>query len=105
MRFASAAREANGIVWLITADRRVARAENGRITRFYDERDGLPEFPLYFMTGSQLGLVAKDAAGALWLVDLPSMQKELLLKKNAVPPPLEKAEILSTYQDLSLIHI
>ena len=95
----SVAQEANGIVWLITADRRVARAENGRITRFYDERDGLPEIPLCFMTGSRLGLVAKDAAGALWLVDLPSMQKELLLKKNAVPPPLEKAEILSTYQD------
>jgi len=57
------AQEANGIVWLITADGRVARAENGRITRFYDERDGLPEIPLCFMNGSQLGLVAKDADG------------------------------------------
>ncbi len=95
----SVAQEANGIVWLITADGRLARAENGRITRFYDERDGLPEFPLCFMTGSRLGLVAKDAAGALWVVDLPSMKKELLLKKAAVPPPLEKAEISSTYQD------
>ncbi|MGI8642426.1 MAG: ligand-binding sensor domain-containing protein, partial [Pyrinomonadaceae bacterium] len=99
VRYASAAQEANGIVWLITADGRVARAENGRITGFFDERDGLPEFPLYFMTGSQLGLVAKDADGSLWLVDLPSMRKELLLKKAAVPPPLEKAEISSTYQD------
>jgi signal transduction histidine kinase/ligand-binding sensor domain-containing protein len=93
------AQEANGIVWLITADRRLARAENGRITGFFDERDGLPEIPLCFMTGSRLGLVAKDAAGALWMVDLPSMRKELLLKKTSVPPPLEKAEISSTYQD------
>ncbi|MBA4182988.1 MAG: hypothetical protein H0X49_03135, partial [Acidobacteria bacterium] len=99
VRFASAAQEPNGIVWLITADGRLARAENGRITRFFDERDGLPKLPLYFMTGSQLGLVAKDADGSLWLVDLPSMKKELLLKKAAVPPPLEKPEILSTYRD------
>ncbi len=99
VRYASAAQEANGIVWLITADGRLARAENGRITRFFDERDGLPKFPLYFMTGSQLGLVAKDADGALWIIDLPSMQKELLLKKAAVPPPLDKTETLSTYRD------
>jgi signal transduction histidine kinase/ligand-binding sensor domain-containing protein len=98
-KFVSAAQEANGSVWLITADGRVARAENGRITGIFDERDGLPKFPLYFMTGWQLGFVAKDADGSLWLVDLPSMQKELLLKKAAVPPPLERAEIISTYQD------
>lgn len=67
--------------------------------RRFDERDGLPEFPLYFMTGSRLSLIAKAADGSLWLVDLPSMKKELLLKKSAVPPPLDKAAILSTYQD------
>ncbi len=99
VRFVAAAQEPNGIVWLITADGLLAQAENGQITRFFDERDGLPEFPLYFMTGSQLGLVAKDADGSLWLVDLPSMQKELLLKKAAVPPPLDKAEFYSTYRD------
>jgi signal transduction histidine kinase/ligand-binding sensor domain-containing protein len=99
VKFVSAAQEANGIVWLITADGRVARAENGRVTAVFDERDGLPKYPLYFMTGWRLGLVAKDADGSLWLVDLPSMQKELLLKKAAVPPPLERAEIISTYQD------
>jgi ligand-binding sensor domain-containing protein len=95
----SAAQEANGSVWLITADGRLARAENGRVTGVYDERDGLPKYPLYFMTGSQLGLIAKDAGGALWLVDLPSMKKELLLKKGAVPPPLVETEIFSTYRD------
>jgi signal transduction histidine kinase/ligand-binding sensor domain-containing protein len=98
-RFNSVAQEANGTIWLITADRRVARAENGRVTAVFDERDGLPKYPLSFMTGSRLGLVAKDADGSLWLVDLPSMQKELLLKKAAVPPPLERAEISSTYRD------
>ncbi len=98
VRFAST-EEPNGNIWLITADGLLARGENGRITRFFDERDGLPKYPLSFMTGSRLGLVAKDADGSLWLVDLPSMQKELLLKKAAVPPPLERAEILSTYQD------
>lgn len=51
------------------------------------------------MTGTRLALVAKDADGSLWLVDLPSMQKELLLKKAAVPPPLGNAEIYSTYWD------
>jgi hypothetical protein len=90
VRYASAAQEANGNVWLITADGKLARAENGRVTGIYDERDGLPKFPLFFMTGSRLGLIAKDADGSLWLVDLPSMQKELLLKKAAVPPPLER---------------
>ncbi|MGI8542908.1 MAG: ligand-binding sensor domain-containing protein [Aridibacter sp.] len=99
VRFVAAAQEANGIVWLATTDGRVARAENGRITGVFDERDGLPGFPLYFMTGSQFGLIAKDADGSLWLVNLPSMQKELLLKKAAVPPPLEKAAIFSTYRD------
>jgi signal transduction histidine kinase/ligand-binding sensor domain-containing protein len=99
VRFLSVAQEANGCVWLITADGRLARAENGRITGVFDERDGLPKFPLYFMTGSQLGLVAKDAGGSLWIIDLPSMQKELLLKKAVVPPPLDKTEILSTYRD------
>jgi signal transduction histidine kinase/ligand-binding sensor domain-containing protein len=98
-KFMSVAQEANGSVWLITADGRVARAENGRVTGVYDERDGLPKYPLSFMTGSRLGLVAKDADGSLWLVDLPSMQKELLLKKVAVPPPLDREEILSTYRD------
>jgi ligand-binding sensor domain-containing protein len=77
----------------------LARAENGQITGVFDGRDGLPEFPLYFMTGSQLGLIVKDADGSLWLVDLPSMRKELLLKKAAVPQALEKAEITSTYRD------
>ena len=96
---ASAAQEVNGNVWLITADGRVARAENGRVTAVFDERDGLPKSPLYFMTGLRLVLVAKDADGSLWLVDLPSMQKELLLKKAAVPLPLERGEISSTYTD------
>lgn len=98
-KFLSAAQEANGSVWLITADGRVARAENGRVSAVFDERDGLPKYPLYFMTGSRLGLVAKDADGSLWIIDLPSMQKELLLKKAAVPPPLDKAEIFSPYAD------
>jgi signal transduction histidine kinase/ligand-binding sensor domain-containing protein len=99
VRSVSAAQEANGRVWLITADGKLARAENGLVTRVYDERDGLPKFPLYFITGSRLGLIAKDSDGALWLVELPSMQKELLLKKAAVLPLLDKAETLSTYQD------
>lgn len=93
------AQEANGNVWLITNDGRVARAENGRVTKVFDERDGLPKHPLCFMTGARFGLVAKDADGSLWLVDLPSMRKELLLKKDAVPPPFEREEILSTYAD------
>jgi signal transduction histidine kinase/ligand-binding sensor domain-containing protein len=94
----AAAQEPNGGIWLITADGRVARVENGRITEFFDERDGLPEFPLYFVTGSRFALIAKDADGSMWLVDLPSMRSELLLKKAAVPP-LENAQILSTYAD------
>ena len=101
MSFVRAAQEtASGMVWLITADGRLARAENGRITGIFDERDGLPKRPLYFVTGARLALAAGDADGALWLVDLPAMRKELLLKKNAAAAAaLDKAEILSTYQD------
>ena len=99
VRFSTAAQEATGSVWLITADGNLARAENGRVAGVYGERDGLPKFPLYFMTGWRFGLVAKDADGSLWLVDLPSMQKELLLKKAAVLPMLDQAEIYSTYTD------
>lgn len=99
--FVRAAQEtANGIVWLITADGRLARAENGTITRVFDERDGLPKRPLYFVTGARLALAAKDPDGALRLIDLPSMQKELLFKKGAAATAaLERAEILSTDQD------
>ena len=95
----SAAQEADGNIWLITADGRLARAENGQVKRVYDERDGLPKYPMYLMTGWRFGLVAKDTDGSVWLVDLPSLQKQLLLKKDVVPPPLAKAEILSTYTD------
>jgi signal transduction histidine kinase len=43
--------------------------------------------------------VAKEADGSFWLVDLPAMRKELLFKNAAALPPLDRAEILSTYQD------
>ena len=99
VRFSTAAQEANGSVWLTTADGKLARAENGRVTAVYDERDGLPKHPLYFMTGLRLGLIAKDEYGSLWLVDLPAMRKELLLKNAAVLPLLDKEEIYSTYTD------
>lgn len=99
VRFLSAAQEANGTVWLITADGRLAKAENGRVTRFYDERDGLPKYLLYLMIGTRLSLVAKDADETLWLVDLPSMHKELLLKKANGHFPLDKLKFLSTYAD------
>lgn len=99
IRFVSAAKEVNGPVWLITADGRLARAEGGRVTRIYDERDGLPKFPLFLMVGARLGLVAKEADESLWLVNLPSLQKELLIKKSAGSFPLDKLEFLSTYSD------
>ena len=99
IRFVSGAREANGPVWLITADGLLARAENGRVTRTYGVGDGLPKYPLYLMIGARLVLVSKDEHDALWLVDLPSMRKELLLKKNTGPLPLDKLEFLSTYSD------
>ena len=51
------------------------------------------------MIGARLGLVAKNADDSLWLVDLPSMQKELLFKKDAARLPLDKLEFLSTYAD------
>ncbi|MEP6947131.1 MAG: two-component regulator propeller domain-containing protein [Acidobacteriota bacterium] len=100
VRFVSAAKEANGQVWAITADGRLAHAENGKVERIYGERDGLPKYPLYMMVGERLGLVAKDVDGSLWLIDLPSMHKELLLKKNSIASfPLDKIEFLSTYAD------
>lgn len=95
----AAAQEGNGKGWLITSGGRVGLAENGRITRFFDERDGLPKYALYFMDGLPLSLISKDADGSLWLVSLPSMQKELLFKKAAVPPPLFETEIYSAFKD------
>jgi signal transduction histidine kinase/ligand-binding sensor domain-containing protein len=95
----SVAQDATGLVWIITADGRLAQAENGRVTRIYDKRDGLPKTPLYLVTGARLALVSKDSEGSLWLVDLPSMKKQLLLTKAAAPPPLVRAEILSTFAD------
>lgn len=59
----------------------------------------MPKYPLYLIPGSQLGFIAKDADVSLWLIDLPSMRRRLLLKKAAVPPPLDKSEISSTYAD------
>jgi ligand-binding sensor domain-containing protein len=64
LSFVRAAQEtATGIVWLITDDGKLARAENGLVISVFDERDNLPKYPLYFITGSRLGLVAKDADG------------------------------------------
>ena len=99
VRFVSAAQEANGTVWLITAGGRLARAENGRVTRIYDERTGLPKYPLYLVIGARLGLVAKGEDETLWLIELPSMRKELLLKKAAGSFPRDKLEFLSIYSD------
>jgi streptogramin lyase len=99
IRFVSAAQGADGIVWLITADGRLARADNGRVTHIYDERDGLPKYPMYLIVGAKLGLVSKDSDEALWLVDLPSLQKDLLLKGTGGTFPRDKLEFLSTYAD------
>ena len=100
MNVVRAARDGtSGIVWLITADGKLARAENGKITKIFDERDDLPKYPLYFVTGARLALAAKDADGAFWLVDLPAMNKELLFKKSVFPPSLERVETSSTYAD------
>jgi hypothetical protein len=49
----TAAREANGMVCLITEGGRLARAENRRVTRVYDQRDGLPKYPLNLMTAAR----------------------------------------------------
>ena len=99
VRFLSAAQQADGTIWLITADGRLARTVNGRAERIYGESDGLPGHPLYLIYGSRLALVARDADDDLWLVDLPSMQKELLVKKGTSPFPMDKLEFLSTYSD------
>ncbi len=93
----SAQDKASGIVWLVSADGKLARAENGRITKIFDERDDLPKYSQYFVTGQQLGLTAKDADGALWLIELPSMRKEILFKKT--PPALDRSEILAVHRD------
>ena len=99
VRFVSAAQGVDGTVWLITADGRIASAVNGRVTHIYDESDGLPKSPQYLIVGARLALVSKDADDTLWLVDLPSMQKELLLKKGSSPFPLDKLKFLSAYAD------
>lgn len=99
VRFLSVAQEANGTVWFITVDGRIASAVDGRVTRIYDERDGLPKYPQYMMVGARLGLISKDENDDLWIVDLPSMQKELLLKKGTNPFPLDKLKFLTTYAD------
>ena len=99
VRFVAAAQDVNGTVWLMDADGRLARAEEGRVTKIYDERDGLPTELLYFMVGARLGIVAKNADDELWLIDLPSMRKELLFRKDAGSLPREKLEFLSTYAD------
>lgn len=95
----SAAQQADGTVWLIMADGRVARAEHGRVTRIFDEHDGLPKYPLCLIDGARLVLLAKDADDSLWLIDLPSMKRELLIKKEKGAFPREKGEFISTYAD------
>jgi hypothetical protein len=44
------------MVWLITEGGRLARAENRRVTRVYDQRDGLPKYPLNLMTAARASL-------------------------------------------------
>lgn len=95
----SAARGADGTVWMITADGRIAHAENGRVTRIFDESDGLPKYPLGLIHGTRLGLFAKDTDGTLWLVDLPSLQKQLLSRKDLGSFSRDRSELLSAYAD------
>lgn len=97
--YLSAAQEPDGTIWLVTVDGRLARAENGRVTQVYDERDGLPKSPMSFIVGARLGLIAKDADESVWLIELPSMQRQLLSNKAVGPLPRDRSEVLSSYAD------
>ena len=94
----SAAQEPSGAIWLVTAESGLVKIEQGRVTKIYSERDGLPGQPLELVTGARLSLLSRDAQGALWLTDLPTFRHQLLTRQ----PPAALAdpqEIRVAYED------
>ena len=83
----SAVREADGSLWLLTESLEVMRVENGRVSRVFKAGDGLPEFPLDFVTGAKTSLVSWDGQNSLLITDLETMRSELLVKTPAELTP------------------
>ena len=79
----SAVREADGSFWLLTDRLEVMRVENGKVSRVFKAGDGLPKFPLDFITGAKTSLVSWDGQDSLLITDLETMKSELLLKTPA----------------------
>ena len=92
----SAAQDADGNFWLLTDRRELVRVENGKTVRFFNAADGLPKFPLDFVTGAKISLVSWDEQDSLWLTDLETMHNELLLKTPA-DAPAEQEDIYPPY--------
>jgi ligand-binding sensor domain-containing protein len=83
----SAVQDAAGNMWLITDRRELVQLETGKPARIFNEANGLPKFPLNFVTGAKLSLVSWDGQDSLLLTDLKTMQTELLLKTPPRTPP------------------
>jgi len=92
----SAVRDADGNFWLLTDRRELVRVENGKTVRIFNAGDGLPKFPLDFVTGAKISLVSWDGKDSLWLTDLETMRNELLLKTPA-DAPAEPEDIYPPY--------
>ncbi len=90
--------DADGTLWLLTGDAGLVHLENGKVVKVYTKQDGLPETPLFLVSGARLSLLSKDRQGALWLTDLKTMRGELLTRQP--PTPLTSpTEFLSSHED------
>ena len=87
--------DADGTLWLLTSDAGLVHLENGKAARIYTKQDGLPETPLFLVSGARLSLLSKDKQGAVWLTDLKTMRTELLSRQ----PPTSLTEFVSSYED------
>jgi hypothetical protein len=87
--------DTDGTLWRITGDADLVHLENGKAARVYTKQDGLPEIPLYLVSGARLTLLSKDKLGALWLTNLKTMRSELLTRQ----PPVSFTGVHAGYED------
>ncbi|MGB7068368.1 MAG: two-component regulator propeller domain-containing protein [Pyrinomonadaceae bacterium] len=94
-RIINSVQDTHGTLWLLTSDAGLVHLENGKVANVYTKQDGLPEIPLFLVSGARLNLLSKDRQGALWFTDLNTMRNERLTRHL----PTTLTEIIAGYED------
>lgn len=75
----------NGVLWVVFREESLLKVEQGKVTRVYTSRDGLPGRPLLVVSGQRPSVLSKDEQGTVWLTELDTWQRQLVSKPSMVP--------------------